>query len=66
MASSKSDAHVVLIKIKTLINAQLKQVLRKEHLAVSGAKAAMQDRLTARGSPLLPSTETSSPQLRRA
>ena len=35
----------VAAKVKTLINNQLKQILKKEHLLVSGAKAALQSRI---------------------
>lgn len=40
----------VAIKVKTLINNQLKQILKKEGLPVSGAKAALQSRITERES----------------
>ena len=42
------DAHNVTAKVKILINAQLKSVLKKEGLPVSGVKAAMQERIIAR------------------
>ena len=42
------DAHSVTGKVKMLINAQLKSVLKKEGLAVSGVKATMQERLRSR------------------
>ena len=49
MATAGSiDPHsvqVVVAKAKTLINAQLKQILRTENLPVSGAKAVMQERI---------------------
>ena len=39
------DSQNMTAKVKTLINAQLKSVLKKEGLAVSGVKAAMQERI---------------------
>lgn len=42
------DTPAVIAKVKTLINAQLKSVLKKEGLGVSGVKAAMQDRIISR------------------
>lgn len=39
------DSQAMAAKVKTLINAQLKSVLKKEGLAVSGVKAAMQERI---------------------
>lgn len=36
---------IVSAKVKTLMNNQLKTVLKKEGLPVSGAKAAMQTRI---------------------
>lgn len=42
------DIPAVIAKVKTLINAQLKSVLKKEGLLVSGVKAAMQDRIISR------------------
>lgn len=39
------DIQNVKAKVKILINAQLKSVLKKEGLAVSGVKAAMQERI---------------------
>ena len=39
------DSHTMTAKVKTLINTQLKSVLKKEGLAVSGVKAAMQERI---------------------
>ena len=42
------DAQTVIAKVKILINAQLKSVLKKESLAVSGVKAAMQERIISR------------------
>ena len=52
-AISQGDTHSVVAKVKTLINAQLKQVLKKERLAVSGVKAAMQERIIRRKSQIL-------------
>ncbi|KAL9122978.1 MAG: hypothetical protein Q9187_000462 [Circinaria calcarea] len=46
MASAGSlDPQNVAAKVKTLVNAQLKTILRKEGLAVSGVKATMQERI---------------------
>ncbi|KAL8944400.1 MAG: hypothetical protein Q9216_000451 [Gyalolechia sp. 2 TL-2023] len=46
MASSSSfDTHLADQKVKTLVNAQLKVILKREKLAVSGLKAAMQNRI---------------------
>ncbi|KAL8694508.1 MAG: hypothetical protein Q9218_000838 [Villophora microphyllina] len=46
MASlSAFDTHVADQKVKTLVNAQLKTILKREKLAVSGLKAAMQNRI---------------------
>ena len=42
------DTQTVTAKVKTLINTQLKAVLKKEGLPVSGVKAAMQDRIIKR------------------
>lgn len=42
------DTPAVIAKVKILINAQLKSVLKKEGLLVSGVKAAMQDRIISR------------------
>ncbi|KAL8918816.1 MAG: hypothetical protein Q9208_007154 [Pyrenodesmia sp. 3 TL-2023] len=39
-------------RVKTLVNAQLKSILKKEKLAVSGLKAAMQSRITSRSTSL--------------
>ncbi|MCJ1367733.1 SUMO ligase siz1 [Acarospora aff. strigata] len=49
MASSEQplDPHVVVARVKTLINAQLKSVLKGEGLPVSGVKSAMQGRIIA-------------------
>ena len=44
------DAHSVIAKVKTLINAHLRAVLKGEGLAVSGVKAAMQERIISRKS----------------
>ena len=49
MASTAAfDTHFVEAKVKTLVNAQLKYILKDEGLPVSGVKAAMQDRIIAR------------------
>lgn len=50
MASSGQplDPHVVVARVKTLINAHLKNVLKGEGLPVSGVKSAMQGRIIAR------------------
>lgn len=50
MASSGQplDPHVVIARVKTLINAHLKNVLKGEGLPVSGVKSAMQGRIIAR------------------
>ncbi|KAL9602127.1 MAG: hypothetical protein Q9179_002635 [Wetmoreana sp. 5 TL-2023] len=46
MASSSAfDTHLTDQKVKTLVNAQLKSILKREKLAVSGLKAAMQNRI---------------------
>ncbi|KAL8737941.1 MAG: hypothetical protein Q9181_001204 [Wetmoreana brouardii] len=46
MASSSAfDTHLADQKVKTLVNAQLKSILKREKLAVSGLKAAMQNRI---------------------
>ena len=42
------DAQALIGKVKLLINAQLKSVLKKAGLPVSGVKAAMQERIIAR------------------
>ncbi len=42
------DAQALIAKVKILINAQLKSVLKKVGLPVSGVKAAMQERIIAR------------------
>ena len=52
-AISHGDVHAVIAKVKILINAQLKQVLKGEGLPVSGVKAAMQERIIRRTSQLL-------------
>lgn len=47
MASAgPANPEQVALKVKTLINNQLKQILKKEGLPVSGAKAALQSRIT--------------------
>lgn len=49
MASpSAFDTHSADQKVKTLVNTQLKSILKREKLAVSGLKAAMQNRLISR------------------
>ena len=48
--SGPLDAHSVTAKVKTLINAQLKTVLKREGLPVSGVKATLQERIIARTS----------------
>lgn len=49
MASAgPANPEQVAAKVKTLINSQLKQVLKKEGLPVSGAKATLQSRITDR------------------
>jgi E3 SUMO-protein ligase PIAS1 len=46
MASGQaSELQSVIALIKTLTNAQLKEILRIERLAVSGVKAALQMRI---------------------
>ena len=45
---SAFDTHIVEQKVKTLVNAQLKSILKRENLLVSGLKAAMQRRITDR------------------
>ncbi|SLM35747.1 Zinc finger, RING/FYVE/PHD-type [Lasallia pustulata] len=45
--SGPADAHSVTAKVKTLINAQLKAVLKLEGLPVSGVKATLQERIIA-------------------
>ncbi|KAL8824751.1 MAG: hypothetical protein Q9170_008055 [Blastenia crenularia] len=42
------DTHLTDQKVKTLVNAQLKAILKKEKLAVSGLKATMQNRIIGR------------------
>lgn len=52
MASqSPFDTHLADQKVKTLVNAQLKVILKREKLAVSGLKAAMQNRIIGRKLP---------------
>lgn len=54
MASAgPANPDTVAIKVKTLMANQLKQVLKKEGLAVSGVKAALQTRIIDRESLLL-------------
>lgn len=48
--SGPLDAHSVTAKVKTLINTQLKTVLKREGLPVSGVKATLQERIIARTS----------------
>ena len=48
---TNSDATIA--KVKTLVNNQLKQILKKEGLPVSGAKATLQSRIIDRESQLL-------------
>ena len=45
-----TTAPALIAKVKTLTNVYLKDVLRDERLAVSGPKAAMQDRILKRKS----------------
>lgn len=46
MASAGAlNPDIVSAKVKTLMNNQLKTILKKESLPVSGAKAAMQTRI---------------------
>lgn len=42
------DPQPLIGKVKMLINTQLKEVLKKEKLAVSGVKATLQERIIAR------------------
>lgn len=42
------DIQIVIAKVKTLINAQLKNILKRENLPVSGVKSAMQTRIIER------------------
>ncbi|KAL8791435.1 MAG: hypothetical protein Q9213_000051 [Squamulea squamosa] len=39
------DTHIAEQKVKTLVNAQLKSILKRERLLLSGVKAAMQKRI---------------------
>ena len=49
MASAgPANPEQVATKVKTLINNHLKQILKKEGLAVSGAKATLQTRIIER------------------
>jgi len=51
MASAgPANPEQVAAKVKSLINNQLKQILKKEGLPVSGAKAALQTRIIERKS----------------
>ena len=45
------NAEAVAAKVKTLINNQLKMILKKESLPVSGAKATLQTRIINRECP---------------
>ena len=47
-----ANPETVSVKVKTLINSQLKQILKKEGLLVSGAKATLQSRIIDRESRL--------------
>jgi len=51
-AISQGDVHSAVAKVKILINAQLKQILKREGLPVSGVKVAMQERIIRRKSNL--------------
>ena len=42
------DTQPLVGKVKMLINTQLKEVLKKEKLPVSGVKATLQERIIAR------------------
>lgn len=42
------DPHVVVARVKTLINANLRNILKSEGLPVSGVKNTMQGRIIAR------------------
>lgn len=54
MASAgPANPDTVAIKVKTLMANQLKQILKKEGLAVSGVKAALQTRIIDRKSQIL-------------
>jgi len=48
MTSNNLDRGALVARIKTLINTQLKTVLKRERLTVSGAKAILQERLILR------------------
>lgn len=53
MASAgPANPEQVAVKVKTLINNHLKQILKKEGLPVSGAKATLQTRIIERESKL--------------
>lgn len=45
---SAFETNILEQKVKTLVNAQLKSILKKENLLVSGLKAAMQRRIVDR------------------
>lgn len=47
-----SETHSLTALIKSLLNAQLKSILRHEHLAVSGVKNVLQFRILTREFPL--------------
>lgn len=49
-AISQGEVHSAVAKVKILINAQLKQILKREGLPVSGVKVAMQERIIRRKS----------------
>ncbi|KAI4140036.1 MAG: hypothetical protein L6R39_005988 [Caloplaca ligustica] len=44
-SASPFDTHLLDQKVKTLVNAQLKSILKKEKLAISGLKAVLQNRI---------------------
>jgi len=44
-AGQASDSQSVIALVKTLTNAQLKDILRSENLAVSGVKVSLQLRI---------------------
>lgn len=46
--ANATDLRSVEARIKLLLNAQLKAILRDQHLAVSGVKSELQIRLLAR------------------
>ena len=47
-SNSPFEIHLVEQKVKTLVNAQLKSILKRERLLVSGLKATMQTRIVDR------------------